>query len=51
MQVCRKLTMLQQKFGGDVVFNATIGRSVRMREAKVQGQTIFEHPEGGGQEQ
>ena len=43
--------MLQQRFGGEVVFNTTIGRSVRMREATVQGQTIFEHPEGGAQAQ
>jgi chromosome partitioning protein len=43
--------MLQQRFGGEVVFNTTIGRSVRMREATVQGQTIFEHPEGVAQAQ
>src|SRR4051812_5719118 len=43
--------MLQQRFGGEVVFNTTIGRSVRMREATVQGQTIFEHPEGDAQAQ
>jgi hypothetical protein len=43
--------MLQGKFRGEVVFNTTIGRSVRMREATVQGQRIFEHPEGGAQAQ
>jgi chromosome partitioning protein len=34
--------LLRKRFGENVVFNTTIGRSVRMREATVQGQTIFE---------
>ena len=37
--------MLKKRFGDGVVFNTTIGRSVRMRDATVRGQTIFELPE------
>ena len=43
--------MLKDRFGGDVVFNTTIGRSVRMREATVTGKTIFEIPEAEAQAQ
>jgi chromosome partitioning protein len=43
--------MLRKKFGENVVFNTTIGRSVRMREATVQGQTIFELADGQAQSQ
>jgi chromosome partitioning protein len=43
--------MLKERFGGDVVFNTTIGRSVRMREATVTGKTIFEVPEAEAQAQ
>ena len=43
--------MLKQRFGGEVVFNTTIGRSVRMRDATVRGQTIFELPEATAQVQ
>lgn len=35
-------TMLKKRFGEEVVFNTTIGRSVRMRDATVNGKTIFE---------
>jgi hypothetical protein len=40
--------MLKKRFGEEVVFNTTIGRSVRMREATVRGLTIFELPEAQG---
>ena len=43
--------MLKTRFGGEVVFNTTIGRSVRMRDATVRGQTIFELPEATAQAQ
>jgi chromosome partitioning protein len=43
--------MLKKRFGEDVVFNTTIGRSVRMRDATVRGQTIFELPEAQAQSQ
>ncbi len=43
--------MLKDRFGPDVVFNTTIGRSVRMREATVNGVTIFEFPEAAAQAQ
>ena len=43
--------MLRKRFGEEVVFNTTIGRSVRMRDATVRGQTIFELPEAQGQAQ
>jgi chromosome partitioning protein len=43
--------MLRKRFGQDVVFNTTIGRSVRMRDATVRGQTIFELPEAQAQSQ
>src|SRR5262249_32330041 len=41
--------LLQERFGDDVVFKTTIGRSVRMRDATVRGVTIFELPEAQGQ--
>ena len=37
--------MLKKRFGDEVVFQTTIGRSVRMRDATVRGETIFELPE------
>lgn len=37
--------MLKKRFGEDVVFGTTIGRSVRMRDATVRGKSIFEMPE------
>jgi chromosome partitioning protein len=43
--------MLKNRFGEDVVFNTTIGRSVRMRDATVRGQTIFELAEAQAQSQ
>ena len=43
--------MLKKRFGEEVVFNTTIGRSVRMRDATVRGQTIFELPEAQAQAQ
>jgi chromosome partitioning protein len=43
--------MLRKRFGDEVVFNTTIGRSVRMRDATVRGQTIFELPEAQAQAQ
>lgn len=43
--------MLRKKFGDEIVFNTTIGRSVRMRDATVRGQTIFELPEAHAQSQ
>ncbi len=43
--------MLRKRFGPEVVFNTTIGRSVRMRDATVRGQTIFELPEAQAQAQ
>lgn len=44
--------MLTQKFGQSVVFNTTIHRSVKHREASVYGKTIFEHaPDHPGAEQ
>lgn len=44
-------TLLKKQFGQEVVFNTTIGRSVRMRDATVQGKTIFELPEATAQSQ
>jgi len=41
--------MLKKRFGEEVVFNTTIGRSVRMRDATVRGMTIFELPEAEAQ--
>jgi chromosome partitioning protein len=43
--------MLKKRFGEAVVFNTTIGRSVRMRDATVRGKTIFELPEAQQQGQ
>jgi chromosome partitioning protein len=43
--------MLKKRFGDEVVFYTTIGRSVRMRDATVRGQTIFELPEAQVQAQ
>lgn len=43
--------MLKKRFGEEVVFNTTIGRSVRMRDATVRGMTIFELPEAQAQSQ
>ena len=43
--------MLKNRFGEEVVFNTTIGRSVRMRDATVRGQTIFELAEAQAQAQ
>jgi chromosome partitioning protein len=43
--------MLKKRFGEEVVFNTTIGRSVRMRDATVRGVTIFELPEAQAQAQ
>lgn len=43
--------MLKKRFGEEVVFNTTIGRSVRMRDATVRGMTIFELPEANAQAQ
>ena len=43
--------MLRKRFGEEVVFNTTIGRSVRMRDATVRGLTIFELPEAQAQAQ
>jgi chromosome partitioning protein len=43
--------MLKKRFGEEVVFNTTIGRSVRMRDATVRGQTIFELGEAQAQAQ
>lgn len=37
--------MLKNRFGGETVFNTNIGRSVRIREATVNGLTIFELPD------
>ena len=42
--------MLKKRFGEEVVFNTTIGRSVRMRDATVRGKTIFELPEAQASE-
>ncbi len=39
----------QEPVRGETVFNTTIGRSVRMREATVHGKTIFEMPEAAAQ--
>lgn len=41
--------MLKKRFGEEVVFNTTIGRSVRMRDATVRGVTIFELAEAQAQ--
>jgi len=41
--------MLRKQFGEEVVFNTTIGRSVRMRDATVRGVTIFELPQAENQ--
>jgi len=38
--------MLSRKFGADLIFQTTINRSVKHREATVYGQTIFEHAQG-----
>lgn len=38
--------MLQSKFGEERVFQTTISRSVKHREAPVYGRTIFEHAAG-----
>ena len=35
--------MLRRKFGEDRVFETSIGRSVKHREAPVYGRTVFEH--------
>lgn len=43
--------MLKNRFGEEVVFSTTIGRSVRMRDATVRGLTIFELPEANAQAQ
>ncbi|BDC49813.1 chromosome partitioning protein ParA [Bryobacterales bacterium F-183] len=43
--------LLKGKFGEEVVFNTTIGRSVRMRDATVRGMTVFELPEAQAQAQ
>jgi chromosome partitioning protein len=43
--------MLKSRFGEEVVFETTIGRSVRMRDATVRGVTIFEMPEANAQAQ
>lgn len=43
--------MLKKRFGDDVVFNTTIGRSVRMRDATVRGVTVFELPDAQTQAQ
>ena len=43
--------MLKRRFGDEVVFNTTIGRSVRMRDATVRGVTVFELPEAQAQSQ
>jgi len=43
--------MLKKRFGDEVVFNTTIGRSVRMRDATVRGVTVFELPEAQVQSQ
>jgi chromosome partitioning protein len=43
--------MLKKRFGEDVVFNTTIGRSVRMRDATVRGLTVFELAEAQSQAQ
>jgi chromosome partitioning protein len=43
--------MLKRRFGEEVVFNTTIGRSVRMRDATVRGVTVFELPEAQAQSQ
>lgn len=43
--------MLRKRFGEEVVFNTTIGRSVRMRDATVRGMTVFELPEAQNQAQ
>lgn len=40
------LEMLRRRFGNQLVFETTIGRSVRHREATVYCQTIFEHVRG-----
>jgi chromosome partitioning protein len=42
---------LTKKFGEQLVFRTTIGRSVRHREATFMQKTIFEHPEGTPQAQ
>lgn len=42
---------LKQQFGENITFNTTIGRSVRMRDATVRGETIFEFPEAQAQAQ
>ncbi len=38
--------MLSRKFGSHLIFQTTINRSVKHREATVYGQTIFEHAQG-----
>jgi chromosome partitioning protein len=38
--------MLSRKFGANLIFETTINRSVKHREATVYGQTIFEHAQG-----
>lgn len=43
--------MLKKRFGEEVVFSTTIGRSVRMRDATVRGLSIFELPEAQAQAQ
>ena len=43
--------MLKRRFGDEVVFNTTIGRSVRMRDATVRGVTVYELPEAQAQSQ
>lgn len=37
--------LLKRKFGEQLVFHTTIGRSVRHRECTLMQQTIFEHPD------
>jgi chromosome partitioning protein len=39
-------TMLARKFSEELVFQTTINRSVRHREAPIYGRTIFEHAPG-----
>jgi len=43
--------MLKKRFGEGVVFETTIGRSARMRDATVRGETILEIPEAQSQAQ
>ena len=43
--------LLKKRFGREIVFQSTIARSVRFREATFMQKTIFEHPDGSAHAQ